>query len=706
MRAIAVLRYTVLSPLFWLSFAIAVVYGLNARAELTTPGLWEVVLQVSLSSAIFGFAVLPLWLAFSIGHNRWRGRAEFLIRHGSCARAWWSAVLDATAHWCALVFAWIVGLYLSAAGLPPAVPRFPRAGDTGPIPDALAHSIHPLWILLGQLALETVFAIAIAALLRALELWHHATISQLALAFVLFAWFGVGASGAFPDDAAYNLTRYVQVRLILTEPRSAALAVCGAVIVVAIIALAMRVADRAMLQAGPSRWVNILTLHWAISAVIIAVRMAENSGLPPERAAVVSLAGNAGSAIDAIVWSFIYVGMAAVLVVSRSPASRELWELELLRAGSLPAWVAATFRRDAPVIMAFNLTVAVPGILAYFAFGGTGIAIPLDAVLVAWTLIVGATLHAWLVTGVAIVGLMVARNGAGAQTSGGAFGGVVVVFLCSLIPQEPSTWWPFGAANLARVEFGATTVLAGNVAMIVAIVVVGSVLAVAASLQRSVYIRGNDMGTIISVTNVTKHFKDRALLTDLNLRVEQGGSYALTGPNGAGKSVLLKMLCRFLAPTSGSVVIDPRYLSKNRTFPEKFGVSINGPAYLGQLSAPENLRRLARIRNQIGDAEIRAALERVGLDANDRQRVASYSTGMKQKFALAQAIMENPEVLVLDEPFNGLDASSVERIHEVLADFVGGGGTLVFTSHLTGDVDRLAHVRWTLDNYTIVVSSL
>jgi ABC-2 type transport system ATP-binding protein len=212
------------------------------------------------------------------------------------------------------------------------------------------------------------------------------------------------------------------------------------------------------------------------------------------------------------------------------------------------------------------------------------------------------------------------------------------------------------------------------------------------------------VGTIISAINVEKRFKGRTLLSDVNLQVERGGSYALAGPNGAGKSVLLKMLCRFLAPSSGSVVIDSGYLSNNRTFPEKFGVSINGPAYLGHLSAEENLRSLARIRNCIGDSEIQSALEKVGLHANDRQRVASFSTGMKQKFALAQAIMEDPEVLVLDEPFNGLDASSVERTHEVLAEFVGAGGTLIFTSHLSDDVDRLAQVRWTIDNQTVVTS--
>lgn len=209
------------------------------------------------------------------------------------------------------------------------------------------------------------------------------------------------------------------------------------------------------------------------------------------------------------------------------------------------------------------------------------------------------------------------------------------------------------------------------------------------------------MGPIISAINVEKQFKGRALLSDVNLQVERGGSYALTGPNGAGKSVLLKVLCRFMSPSSGSVLIDSDYLSAHRTFPEKFGVSINGPAYLGHLSAMDNLRSLARIRNRIDDTDIRIALEKVGLEAGPRQRVASFSTGMKQKLALAQAIMEAPEVLVLDEPFNGLDSSSVDRTHELLEDFMAAGGTLIFTSHLSADVERLAKVRWSIDRQTV-----
>jgi ABC-2 type transport system ATP-binding protein len=214
--------------------------------------------------------------------------------------------------------------------------------------------------------------------------------------------------------------------------------------------------------------------------------------------------------------------------------------------------------------------------------------------------------------------------------------------------------------------------------------------------------KGDFVGEIIAAINVEKQFKGQPLLSDVNLRVKRGQSYALTGPNGAGKSVLLKLMCRFLAPSSGSIAIDPSYLSANRTFPEKFGVSINGPAFLGHQSAMENLRALARIRGRIGDNEIRDALDKVGLVVNDRQRVASFSTGMKQKFALAQAIMESPEVLILDEPFNGLDAASVERIHSLLAEFISAGGTLIYTSHLSGDVDRLATAHWSIDNRTVI----
>jgi ABC-2 type transport system ATP-binding protein len=156
-------------------------------------------------------------------------------------------------------------------------------------------------------------------------------------------------------------------------------------------------------------------------------------------------------------------------------------------------------------------------------------------------------------------------------------------------------------------------------------------------------------------------------------------------------------MCGFLRPDSGTVTIDPRLMDGGRTFPAHFGVIIDKPGMLPHLTGVDNLRRLAEIRKAISEAEIRQVMQSFGLDPEARQRVAQYSLGMKQKLNLCQAFMEDPEVLVLDEPFNALDSDSAESLRRRLEDFVSAGGTLVFTSHDSRDVDRLAHSIIRLD---------
>ena len=203
--------------------------------------------------------------------------------------------------------------------------------------------------------------------------------------------------------------------------------------------------------------------------------------------------------------------------------------------------------------------------------------------------------------------------------------------------------------------------------------------------------------SVIQLHSIGKMFRGRAVLEGVDLTVEPGDCVAVQGPNGSGKSVLFRIMCGFLKPDSGTVSIDPRYLSPRRTFPQEFGVIIDRPGYLAHRTGRENLRALAAIRKVVGDQEIDTAMELVGLDPNLSQRVGHYSLGMKQKLALAQAFMEGQRVLLLDEPFNGLDESSVERVSALLESFLHEGRTVVFTSHQQADVDRLASQRYRLD---------
>jgi ABC-2 type transport system ATP-binding protein len=203
--------------------------------------------------------------------------------------------------------------------------------------------------------------------------------------------------------------------------------------------------------------------------------------------------------------------------------------------------------------------------------------------------------------------------------------------------------------------------------------------------------------SVIQLENIGKRFRGRPVLDGVDLTVERGDCVAVQGPNGSGKSVLFKIICGFLKPDSGTVSIDPRYLSPRRTFPQEFGVIIDRPGYLAHRTGRENLQALAAIRGLIGDQEIDTAMELVGLDPYLSQRVGHYSLGMKQKLALAQAFMEGQTVLLLDEPFNALDESSVAQVSALLESFLEEGRTIVFTSHQQADIDRLARQRYRLD---------
>jgi ABC-2 type transport system ATP-binding protein len=208
--------------------------------------------------------------------------------------------------------------------------------------------------------------------------------------------------------------------------------------------------------------------------------------------------------------------------------------------------------------------------------------------------------------------------------------------------------------------------------------------------------------TVIDVRDVTVRLGGFRLYADASMTLERGRTYALTGHNGSGKSVLLKLICGFMTPDSGEVWVDPVYLSPRRTFPDRFGITIDGPAYLPGRTGVENLVDLARIRRRIGRAEIRATMERVGLDPDIRQKVRHYSMGMKQKLSLAQALMEQPDVLLLDEPFNALDAESVVRVKEVLREEQARGTTILFTSHSRDDVSDLTDLVYGVQERQIV----
>lgn len=205
--------------------------------------------------------------------------------------------------------------------------------------------------------------------------------------------------------------------------------------------------------------------------------------------------------------------------------------------------------------------------------------------------------------------------------------------------------------------------------------------------------------TLIEMKDVSKSYKGLVLFENTDLSIEKGKIYGLIGPNGSGKSVLFKMMCRFVFPDQGTVTVRGIQLGKQNRFPDNFGVIIDRPGYLGNKTGFENLKYLAMIQNQVTDDQIKYAMTAVGLQPAARQKVKNYSLGMKQKLALAQAIMEDQEVLLLDEPFNALDIDSVEKIRDLLFLLKEQGKTIVLTSHNQEDIDILCDHVFRVRNY-------
>lgn len=206
---------------------------------------------------------------------------------------------------------------------------------------------------------------------------------------------------------------------------------------------------------------------------------------------------------------------------------------------------------------------------------------------------------------------------------------------------------------------------------------------------------------LIELKNVSKSYKNNPLFEQVNIKLEKGEIYGIIGHNGSGKSVLFKMICGFIAPDEGEIIIDQAYQSKHSKFPSNFGIIIDRPGYIANKTGFENLKLLAQIQNKISDQDIIQTMKKVGLNPNTTQKMKDYSLGMKQKIAISQAIMENQEVLILDEPFNALDIDSVEIIRTLLLDFKKEGKTIILTSHNKEDIDILCDQVFRIHNYKL-----
>lgn len=202
---------------------------------------------------------------------------------------------------------------------------------------------------------------------------------------------------------------------------------------------------------------------------------------------------------------------------------------------------------------------------------------------------------------------------------------------------------------------------------------------------------------VIELDNVVKRFQNAVVLDHITLSFDKGRIYGLIGRNGSGKTMLLKCICGFVVPTSGKISVNGTDIAQSDCFTKDMGIIIETPGFLPDHTGYENLRYLARIRGRIGKEEIRNAIVKVGLDPDDKKKVGKYSLGMRQRLGIAQAIMENPSILLLDEPMNGLDNQGVEEMRQLLLDLKEEGRTIILASHSREDVEILCDYVAMLD---------
>lgn len=198
----------------------------------------------------------------------------------------------------------------------------------------------------------------------------------------------------------------------------------------------------------------------------------------------------------------------------------------------------------------------------------------------------------------------------------------------------------------------------------------------------------------IEVKNVYKSFGKEKVLTNISLSIPPGSIYGVVGNNGSGKTVLMKCICGFMKCDKGTIFVNGQQVGKEIDFPDHLGIIIETPGFIPNMSGYKNLKILASLKGRIGKQEIRETIRKVGLDPDMKKPVAKYSLGMRQRLGIAQAIMENPKVLILDEPFNGLDRYGVVEIRALLKQLKAEGKSILLASHNAQDIEELCdHVQ-------------
>ncbi len=208
----------------------------------------------------------------------------------------------------------------------------------------------------------------------------------------------------------------------------------------------------------------------------------------------------------------------------------------------------------------------------------------------------------------------------------------------------------------------------------------------------------------IKLENISKKFNSDIVLDDINCEFKPGKIYGLIGRNGAGKTVLLKIICGFYNPTNGNVIFDGKCINLEKEFAPSTRVLIEKPSFLPDLTGFENLELLANIQKKIDSKQIIETLKKVNLFEDKDKKYSNYSLGMKQKLGIAQVIMENPDVEILDEPFNGVDIESKKLIKQLLLSEKKKGKVIILATHMKDDLDDLCDVIYKIENTKLEIN--
>lgn len=208
--------------------------------------------------------------------------------------------------------------------------------------------------------------------------------------------------------------------------------------------------------------------------------------------------------------------------------------------------------------------------------------------------------------------------------------------------------------------------------------------------------------TEVDIIDMSKRIKSNLVLDKVNMKLKSGNIYGFRGQNGCGKTMLMRCICGLIIPTEGKVIIDGKQLHRDIKIPPSIGALIENPSFLPQYTGYKNLKMLASLTGNISDEEIVLAMKRVGLEPKDKRSYRKYSLGMKQKLGIANAIMGEPDIIILDEPINALDEESVTIVKNVLHELKMKEKLIVIACHDREELEYLCNIVYVIKNGQVV----